>query len=247
MKRLVKVVAMIATMALPTMAVAQDTVEATVGADIVSKYIWRGQDMGGANAAVQPTLGVSYKGISLTAWGSYGLMNNSNADFSTQELDLTLAYSTNGFNIGLSDYFCICDGSDPRYFYFKEGGEHVLEANIGYDFGPVAFQWFTNISGTPDRYVDKDGDLKHIWASYFEFTAPFKLGGLDWAATVGAVPFDSKGFYADANGFAVVNMNLKASKEIKITDSFSLPVFGQVIANPSTQKAYFVAGFSLGI
>ncbi len=39
--------------------------EATIGADFVSRYIWRGQDLG--SASVQPTLGIGYKGLSLTA------------------------------------------------------------------------------------------------------------------------------------------------------------------------------------
>ena len=43
----------------------------TVAADVVSSYIWRGQDCG--SAAIQPTLGIGYKGLSLTAWGSTGL------------------------------------------------------------------------------------------------------------------------------------------------------------------------------
>ncbi len=32
---------------------------------------------------------------------------------------------------------------------------------------------------------------------------------------------------------------------IKITDKFSLPVFGQIAANPASQKAYFVFGFTI--
>jgi hypothetical protein len=31
----------------------------------------------------------------------------------------------------------------------------------------------------------------------------------------------------------------------EITDSFSLPLFGQFIANPASQGMYFVAGFTL--
>ena len=50
---------------------AQDEVEATVAADIVSQYVWRGQDLG--HASLQPTLGLSYKGLSLTGWGSIGI------------------------------------------------------------------------------------------------------------------------------------------------------------------------------
>ena len=237
--------ASLAACALPLMTMAQHSVEATVSADVVSSYIWRGQDL--ANVSVQPTLGVAYKGLSLSAWGSFGLMNNSHADYSTKELDFTLKYTVAGFNVGLTDYFSITNGSDPKYFLFKEGGAHVLEANLGYDFGPVAVQWYTNISGTPDRYLNSEGKLKHAFASYMEVSAPFRLISCEWLAAVGIVPFDAKGFYADANGFAVTNVSLRATKQINITPTFKLPLFGQLVANPSTQKFYFVAGITLGI
>ena len=50
---------------------AQNEVETTICGDVVSSYIWRGQDLG--HVSLQPTLGVGYKGLSLTAWGSVGL------------------------------------------------------------------------------------------------------------------------------------------------------------------------------
>ena len=80
-------------------------------------------------------------------------------------------------------------------------------------------------------------------AGYFEVNAPFKLGGVDWTATAGAVPFATTTY--NTSGFAVTNLALKASKDIQITDHFTLPIFGQVVANPSDQKAYFVFGFTL--
>lgn len=49
----------------------QDKIEGTVQADIVSQYVWRGQDLG--DVSLQPTLGLAYKGVSLTAWGNIGL------------------------------------------------------------------------------------------------------------------------------------------------------------------------------
>lgn len=58
----------------PSNMMAQDKVEASVGADLVSGYIWRGQDLGGVS--IQPSLGISYKGLSLGAWGSVGLESN---------------------------------------------------------------------------------------------------------------------------------------------------------------------------
>lgn len=229
---------MIAAMAAMALSMnAQDKVEAEVSADLVSNYIWRGAKLD--DAAVQPSLGVSYKGVSLSAWGSYGLTSGGK----TKELDLTLAYSTGGFNIGITDYFCVSSDA-PKYFLYKaHETAHVFEANIGYDFGPVSLQWFTNFAGADAR--TETG--KRAYSSYFEINAPFKLGGLQWDATLGGLPYGAKnGFYeANASGFAITNVSLKAAKDIKITDTFSIPVFAQIATNPSTQKAYFVFGLTL--
>lgn len=214
---------------------AQEKVETTICGDVVSSYIWRGQDLG--NVSLQPTLGIGYKGLSLTAWGSVGLSDPSD----TKEFDLTLSYAIGGLNIGVTDYW-FNNGLDPENRYFKydaHGTNHVLEANIGYDFGLASLQWFTNFAGNDG--VNKDG--KRAYSSYVELTVPFKLATVDWAATAGAVPF-STDFYG-TDGFAVTNLALKATREIKVTESFSVPVFGQVVANPCSQKAYLVIGFTL--
>ena len=212
----------------------KEKVETTVAADFVTQYIWRGQDLG--NISVQPTLGIGYKGLSLSAWGSVGFTSTD-----TKELDLTLAYTTGGFNIGITDYW-FNSGLDPENRYFKydaHGTNHVFEANIGYDFGVLSLQWFTNFAGNDGE--NKNG--KRAYSSYFEANVPFKLATVDWTATAGVVPYYTS-FYG-TTGFAVTNLSLRADKEIKITDSFSVPVFGQVVANPCSQKAYLVFGFTL--
>ena len=63
MRRMVKMATLWLAVALPFRVGAQEKVEATLGADIVSNYIWRGQDLGAA--AIQPSLGIGYKGLSL--------------------------------------------------------------------------------------------------------------------------------------------------------------------------------------
>ena len=214
---------------------AQEKVETTICGDVVSSYIWRGQDLG--SVSLQPTLGIGYKGLSLTAWGSVGLSDPSD----TKEFDLTLGYTIGGLNIGITDYW-FNGGLDPQNRYFKydaHGTNHVFEANIGYDFGLASLQCFTNFAGNDG--MNKDG--KRAYSSYVELSVPFKLATVDWTATAGAVPF-STDFYG-TDGFAVTNLALKAAKEIKVTDTFSVPVFGQVVANPCSQKAYLVIGFTL--
>ena len=220
-----------------SMATFAQEIETTISGDIVSNYIWRGQDLG--NVSIQPTLGVSYKGLSLTAWGSVGLSNSSD----TKELDFTLAYTIGGFNIGITDYWTD-NGADEAARYFKYGAHstnHIFEANVGYDFGFASFQWFTNFAGNDG--TNRDG--KRAYSSYMEVVVPFKLATVDWTATAGAVPFATSAYNGWTSRFAVTNVALKASKDIKITDSFSIPVFGQVVGNPCTQKAYFVLGVTL--
>lgn len=220
---------------LSSTALAQEKVETTVSGDFVSSYIWRGQDLG--SAAVQPTLGVAYKGLSLTAWGSYGLTNPDDV----KEFDLTLGYSVGGFNIGLTDYwFSVGLDPDARYFkYDAHGTNHLFEATVDYDFGPVALAWYTNIAGNDG--VNKDG--KRAYSSYVEANVPFSLAGIDWKATAGVVPYATTLY--GTTGFAVTNLSLRATKEIKVTDTFSVPVFGQVTGNPCSQKAYLVFGLTL--
>lgn len=170
-------------------AMAQDKVETTIAADVVSQYYWRGQDLG--SISLQPTLGIGYKGLSLTAWGSVGISEPSD----TKEFDLTLAYETGGFHIGVTDYWF--NSPNEKYFAYKaHETSHVFEANVGYDFGPVALNWYTNFAGN-DGYTKKG---KRAYSSYVEATAPFKLGGCDWEAAVGAVPYATT-FYGDASGF----------------------------------------------
>ena len=214
---------------------AQDEVEATISADVVNQYVWRGQELG--NSAFQPTLGIAYKGLSLSAWGSTGLTEAAD----TKEFDLALSYTIGGFNIGVTDYWFNV-GLDPQNRYFKydaHSTNHVFEANIGYDFGVASVQWYTNFAGNDG--ANKDGD--RAYSSYFEISAPFKLASLDWTATAGAVPYATD-FYG-TNGFAVTNIAVRATKDIKVTDSFSIPVFAEVAGNPCSQKAYLSFGFTL--
>ena len=223
---------------LPLAATAQDKVEADVSADLVSGYVWRGQDLG--SAAIQPTLSVSYKGFSVEAWGSCGIANPDD----TKEFDLTLQYEIGGFHIGVTDYFYMGDipeGRSEKFFMFEaDRTVHEFEATIGYDFGVLSASWSTIFAGNDG--LNKSGN--RAYSSYVEVTAPFKLGGLDWEATVGATPYATS-YYEDASGFAVINTSLKAAKEINITPTFSLPLYGILTANPSTGNLYFTVGLTL--
>ena len=214
----------------------QDKVEASVSMDLVTDYVWRGQHLG--DVSMQPSLGIGYKGLTLSAWGSVGLSTPSD----TKELDLTLGYTVGGFSISVTDYW-FDDGPDPycNYFRYSSGAtNHVFEATVGYDFGILSVAWSTNFFGND---LTKAG--KQAFSSYFEVNVPFTLGGVDWTATAGAVPF-ATGFYG-TDRFALTNLSLTATKEIPVSDRFSIPVFAQLASNPYDKQLYLVLGITLGI
>ena len=214
---------------------AQDKVEGSVSADVVSRYVWRGQALG--DAAVQPSASLSYKGLSLSAWGSYGFLNTED----TKEFDLTLSYTVGGFNVGVTDYWFSYYGADNKYFEYRaHDTSHVWEANVGYDLGPLAIQWYTNIAGADG--INNSG--KRAYSSYVQLSAPFTLATCDWTATIGAVPYATS-FYSDVNGFAVTNVALRATKAIPVCKKWSLPLFMEGSCNPSTKKGYLVVGFTV--
>lgn len=211
---------------------AQDVVEVDLTVDVVSSYVWRGMKLGGT--AIQPEMSVGWKGLSLTASGSAGITDN------MREIDLTLSYTIGGLSLSVIDYWSDTEGK--HYFNYKpESTEHSFEGAIEYDFGPVKASWQTIFAGSD--YQEADG--KRAFSSYLEISAPFNLGSLEWEASVGMVPWASD--YYETEGFSLNCVSLKASKDIQITDRFSLPLYAKLIANPTSRNFYFVAGFTLKV
>ena len=206
--------------------------ELTLSADVVSQFVWRGMAM--AHASVQPTLAVSWRGLSVGAWGSVSFVDSSDP----REIDLMASYTTGGLSVGVIDYWT----NEPTDHYFRYRAHqtgHVFEAFVAYDFGPLSASWQTNFAGADG--LNRSGH--RAYSSYIELAAPFSWLTCDWQAAVGAVPWATD--YYEAPRFTVTNVSLRVAKNIRITDRFSLPLFVQLTANPECRRAYFVAGFSL--
>lgn len=203
-----------------------------LNADFVSSYVWRGMKCG--NAAVQPTLGVSMGSFTLSAWGSTEFRNENN------EIDLALEYELKGLTLSVTNYFEQSEEEPFNYFdYAAHSSGHTFELGAAYTFSekvPLTVSWYTVFVGNDYRENNK-----RAWSSYCELSYPFSVKGVDLAIEAGFTPWE--GMYADK--FNVVNIGLSATKELKITRSFSLPISGKIIANPYENQIYFVFGISL--
>ena len=211
MKKNLKKVVLVLALLLPGVIKAQEF-NVTAKADFVSDYIWRGAYQN-SGFSVQPTLGLSYDNLSLSAWGSQSLTKTDGA----QEFDINLSYTIGGLGITVTDYWW--NGITMPYGDYKH--DHHFEGTLAYNFGenfPLTLSWSTMFAGGDDN---KDGDRAYstyINASY-NIACPAEI---TLTPSVGFTPW--KGMY-DADGAAFTDIALKASKNINITDHFSLPLF----------------------
>ena len=198
-----------------------------IGADLVSSYVWRG--MYQAGASFQPTFSLSTYGFTLGAWGS--------TDFSAsyKEIDLYLTYEHKGFQAGISDYWYSGEGES----YFKHArGAHNLEASLGYTFSknfPLSLEVNTLFYGDDDKDPEDD---KQYYSTYISATYPFSVGNIDFEAGLRVTPY--KGMYSDK--FDVVVISAKATKKLKFSTNYTLPVFVELIASPAKDNAFLVFG-----
>ena len=228
-------------------------VEASIKADIVSQYLWRGLELSGLS--FQPTATVSWKGLSLTAEGSTSINQDDYRD-----IDITLGYQLGPVNIGVTDYWCTGIDVENRYMYFDQhNGAHILEGNLGFTCKYFTLQGYCMFWGN-DFKVDSD---KHAYSTYIELGIPFKLGNLDWQLTVGGTPMESAGtwqaiqrqtelgvrdvntrVYEYAEGAACCLASLRCTKDINL-GIIKMPVFAEINTNPYLSKAHFILGFSI--
>ncbi|MEQ9265874.1 MAG: TorF family putative porin [Balneolaceae bacterium] len=191
--------------------------EVSTSVDLYSTYVWRGVAYSGPSW--QPGIEVSNGGFAIGAWGSQGYDG-------FQEMDLYAGYSFDfGLSLGITDYFypsTSTGASGP----FLDGDSHAFELNLGY--GMDAFSFSANYIAGGSGSV---GDDIYFEAGYSLDQADLFIGAGD-------------GWHSSDTEFAVVNIGIGTSKEIVITDSFSLPVSGAVILNPDTEDLYILFGFS---
>jgi len=212
----------------------EPSVTLSVGADVVSSYLWRGQECGGFSVQPSATVTFNKAGISIGAWASAELFEKGEDVLNMTEFDLSLTWNPiEALTVGVTDYYFHTDGYFGSW-NFSSCSSHTLEANLAYDFGPLALAWNTVVAG-----CDVGPNDDRAYSTYVEVSAPWKFGGVDGSAAVGASLWDDSFTQVDTDGFKVCNVTLTANKEL-----FSLPFYGQVVYNPASDKIYFAVGVS---
>jgi len=158
----------------------------------------------------------------LGVWGAFDANGYS-------EVDPYVSYSFPfGLTLGLTDYY---SPALPLFAKTTDStGSHALELNAGFTVGGLSLS-ANYIVNEAAGIASAGGDM------YFQAGYAFS----QFSIFVGA----GDGWYTTDGEFAVCNIGIGTTKEIKITDTFSVPVNGQIIMNPEREALYLVIGFSL--
>ena len=212
-----------------------------VGADWVSSYLWRGQNIGGM--AIQPMVTLDWKGLYVSGWANIGADNWSFEELSP-ELDITIGYDNFGLAVDLTHLYYF--GGDP---YFGKGGfkaqeqttSSTMEVHAGFHVGdliekfPLSLDWYTTIYGD-DCYQDENGEWHRAWSTYIQVGYQFELPlGMTLDTRVGLTPW--RGMYSfyeevweDAKTVAINNINLRLQREFELKHVY-LGVWGEMMLN----------------
>ena len=220
----------------------------TFGTDFMSRYIWRGLNLGGNTPSIEPnfTYNIGQTGLSLGAWGAFSI----GGTVPNQETDLSLNYTIKAFTFTVTDYFFPVEGLGVRNRYFdysKNTTGHVFElagSFNGTDKIPLSLLFAMNVYGNDA----KDANGKIIMSKYLELGYTKTLKDIGFKAFAGFVLDGSNqggpGYYAQySSGFT--NIGVTVSKSIKITDAFSLPLKTSLIFNPEAENIFLVLGLTL--
>lgn len=208
-----------------------------IGADIYSRYVWRGLDYGSA-PSIQPALEYAHKsGFKIGYWGAFNTTGTYN------EIDLYTGYDIAGFSILFTDYFVPVSGvpslKPERYFnYDNNTTGHLFEGSVswgGTDNFPL-----TLLAGAFVYGCDKNDDGDQNYSVYTEAAYTIKTKAGDIQPFIGFTPY--AGLYGNTLG--VVNAGITMGKTISVTDKFEIPVTASLISNPQNGNIHFVLGIS---
>ncbi len=194
--------------------------EVSVGADVVSNYIWRGVKFGGPS--VQPSVELGFGDLAIGSWGSFAL----SAFDVPMENDFYASYSVGNLSFGVTDYYY----QGPLFETSTDSGSHALEINAGYSLDELSIS---------ANYIINEAGGAGSAGSDLYFELGYALENISLFVGTG------DGWHSSDGELSVVNVGISVSKVVKVTEGFSLPVFGSIIVNPDAEVSYLFVGFSL--
>lgn len=193
----------------------------SLGADVVSRYVWRGFDFGN-QLSVQPAIAYTSGALEIGAWGNFGAVEGS-----ANENDLYISYSAGPVRFIFTDYYFPAYSGDDNFFkYNDDDGVHILELGASFSKDAFSISGYINVSGDDENSIY--GEISYALG---------EVEGLEAGLTLGA----GTGIYdalvgAETNfDLAVTNVGLTLSKGA---------LSAAYIINPNQKTSFLTFGYS---
>lgn len=228
-----------------------------VGADVVSSYLWRGQNLGGLS--IQPSVTLGWRGLYLCTWANIGADNWKFGNLQP-ELDITIGYDNYGVQLDLTHLYYF--GGD-NYFNglgdannsYKDGEGNLtesattMELHAGINVGewvkkvPLTIDWYTTVLGYDPVFdeqgkmeFNENGNAKRAYSTYIQVGYDIHLPlDIILGVKVGFTPW--KGMYSDYEAVwtsgqtvGINNLQLRAEREFELK-GICLNVWGEAMFN----------------
>jgi hypothetical protein len=210
------------------MYVAPAAAQISVDLDIQSRYIWRGTDFGNS-PSIQPELSYTIGGLEFGVWAAYA--TNGNPDGTEVDLWASYTFGTDAgdFSIYVTDYTFPVHHTVVGAETWFDSEAHFIELGVGYsgtDNLPV--------SVFAGMFVHNDDDNSvYVELGYDADPLEFFLG---------FTPFESEAY--GTSGAGIINLGVTGSREVVITNSFSLGLSTSLIVNPYAENVHMLVGIS---
>jgi hypothetical protein len=247
--------------------------------EILSRYIWRGQSWGGNYIAVQPSIEYEIvPDLTLGFWattnfkGDYFYPDGVTASKGYQEIDFSVAYQISKvIECVVADYYwptvIKVDSVDNSFFNYGKDGVKTIDLSLNFDFSekyekyPFMATISTLVAGNDYRYDSNGENPKQNFTTYLEIGYKSKffknsvikeIQDIEFEPAVGVVLNNKAEYYsyADYDKPSLINIGIKATKEIDLGYGITMPVSLNYIHNAATKntetfgKNFVVLGIS---
>lgn len=222
---------------------AAPAVEVSLSTDLVSRYVWRGLSFSDS-PCLQPSLGVTWMGFTLSTWGSYafssGRMETPDSTTTTwaeaySEVDLALSRSVETpagtLTATVNAYYAPSEGIS--YFEWgDEDGGHVIELALSLDLPgrvPLSLLVARNVHHDPDNSTFGCASL------------PLLEGDTSLSASLGVAFGESAWYGVDSDQPEIVEVGFQASRSLDLGHGVAPTLGVSYIVNPFLERPYLIA------
>lgn len=229
----------------------KNPVSVSLSGKIKSRHVWNGW-LSCNSWNIQPDITVSAYGVFFDAWAYMGLGPDN-----PSEIDLTLGYTYGPFTAMYIDMFYPTEnkkGALPRtkgtsgfmnYFrYNTQDGGDIHQQMAMLRFGGIKY---FPLYLTAALFTFGDGNKNSEGVFEEKYSLLLDLGyshtlktGQTLSYNLSGTPYEGSGFFAD--GPNIVNVRFGVSQPVKITDSYSIHLEGELVMNPYRENLYLIFG-----